>query len=123
MTPTEERLAITIDAILGFYSTGDAGRDRQSAAVIAKALLDELDIDHLLATHNIDAMLNAVHPRARVLHLSQVEVEQWYVEIGWTTSDYSSIPAVYTNHEVVGYGPTRTAAIADACRKAREDRP
>ena len=45
MTPTEERLAITIDAILGFYSTGDAGRDRQSAAVIAKALLDELDID------------------------------------------------------------------------------
>ena len=47
MTPTEERLAITIDAILGFYSTGDAERDRQSAAVIAKALLDELDIDRI----------------------------------------------------------------------------
>ena len=47
MTPTEERLAITIDAILGFYPTGDAGRDRQSVAVIAKALLDELDIDRI----------------------------------------------------------------------------
>lgn len=47
MTPTEERLAITIDAILGFYSTGDAERDRRSAAVIAKALLDELDIDRI----------------------------------------------------------------------------
>jgi len=45
MTPTEERLAITIDAILGFYPTGDAGRDRQAAAVIAKALLDDLDIE------------------------------------------------------------------------------
>lgn len=47
MTPTEERLAIAIDAILGFYPTGDAERDRQSAAVIAKALLDELDIERI----------------------------------------------------------------------------
>lgn len=45
--PTEERLAITIEAILGFYPTGDAERDRQSAAVIAKALLDELDIERI----------------------------------------------------------------------------
>ena len=49
MTPTEERLAITIDAILGFYPTGDAERDRQSAAVIAKAMLDELDIERIEA--------------------------------------------------------------------------
>lgn len=47
MTPTEERIAITIDAILGFYPTGDAERDRQSAAVIAKALLDDLDIERI----------------------------------------------------------------------------
>ena len=80
-------------------------------------------IDRLLAEHNIDHLLNAVHPKARVLHQSQVESEQWYVEIGWTTTDYSFVPAKYKSHERVGYGPTRTAAIADACRKAREDRP
>ena len=47
MIPTEEHLTITIEAILGFYPTGDAERDRRSAAVIARALLDELDIDRI----------------------------------------------------------------------------
>ncbi len=75
-------------------------------------------IDHLLAEHGVDAMLNAVHPTARINYLGGGERHEgnWVAYIQW-------FPDQYRLYSSDGTGPTRTAAIADACRKAREDRP
>ena len=113
MTPTEERLAITIEAILGFYPTGDAERDRQSAAVIAKALLDELDIDRI--ERGIDAMLDAVHPETYA-ELILTNPGEWEASVWMPGLDWSCEEPTAT-----GGGTTRTAAIADACKRALEE--
>ena len=66
-------------------------------------------IDRLLAERDIDAMLDAVHPQARLNYLGYADFDLCWNAYLWTPDFVAT----------TGTGPTRTAAIADACRKAR----
>ena len=68
-------------------------------------------IDRLLAERDIDAMLDAVHPQARLNYLGYADFDLCWNAYLWTPDFVAT----------TGTGPTRTAAIADACRKAREE--
>ena len=72
-------------------------------------------IDRLLAERDIDAMLNAVHgfPSIKVW-----EIDYLHGTIGYACE----IDNTVGHPTATGTGPTRTAAIADACRKAREQK-
>ena len=92
-------------------------------------------IDRLLAERDIDAMLNAVHPKAKLTGVYEIDgqyeslrkhgesvdptTDLYYADIHWPyTEDIDYDCQTYNSKW--GYGPTRVAAIADACRKARE---
>ena len=61
---------------------------------------------------DIDAMLDAVHPQARLNYLGYADFDLCWNAYLWTPDFVAT----------TGTGPTRTAAIADACRKAREQK-
>ena len=70
-------------------------------------------IDRLLAERDIDAMLDAVHPQARLNYLGYADFDLCWNAYLWTPDFVAT----------TGTGPTRLEAIADACRKAREGQP
>lgn len=73
-------------------------------------------IDRLLAERDIDAMLNAVHPDAAV-YVNPYAGDMFGAQITWPCDEGAEW------HRCLGLlRPTRAAAIADACRKAREGR-
>ena len=59
----------------------------------------------------IDAMLDDVHPQCGIDLLRHEYDDVWFAEIRW--------PSL---RAVTGTGPTRVAAIADACDKAKEQK-
>lgn len=75
-------------------------------------------IDRLLAERDIDAMLNAVHPEATLMSLAPKSGLNHSNE-NWAKVAWPAVGKDYIFEVVEAYGPDRTAAIADACRKAR----
>jgi hypothetical protein len=69
-------------------------------------------IDRIHADHDIDAMLDAVHPQARLNYLGYADFDLCWNAYLWTPDFVAT----------TGTGPTRTAAIADACKRALEGR-
>lgn len=73
-------------------------------------------IDRLLASRDIDTMLDAVHPEAMV----ETWLQEAEPEVGLPAAFIALLRCPGATFPINGCGPTRTSAIANACRKARE---
>ena len=110
-----EDIAMVLEDAYWLGSDAAIGRcEDDSSMLIARGYTDRImaHIDRLLAERGIDAMLDAVHPQARLNYLGYADFDLCWNAYLWTPDFVAT----------TGTGPTRLEAIADACKRALEGR-